>query len=125
MRSIYGKYTGVRARRVLVLNKSAASLTGRLTPPVTRALPRAGAETSTRPAIRTESNTEKRNRSERGIAANLLGDCRAHSETVIPVFIPYLHIRISVAFRHLPYHVFAYRCDQTLWTLSAKGRELV
>ena len=68
---------------MLVLNKSAAKLPGRLTPPVTRALPRAGAETSTRPAIRTESNTEKRNRSERGIAANLLGDCRAHTEADI------------------------------------------
>ena len=48
----------------------------------------------------------------RGIAANLLGDCRAHSETVIPVFIPYLHIRISVAFRHLAYHLFAYGADE-------------
>ena len=88
MRLIYGKYTGVRARRVLVF------------------------DTSRRPAIRTESNTEKRNHSGRGIAANLLGDCRAHSETVIPVFIPYLHIRISVAFRHLAYHLFAYGADE-------------
>ena len=43
--------TGVRVRSVLVLNKSAASLTGRLTPPrhPRRSAP-SGAETSTRPS---------------------------------------------------------------------------
>ena len=39
--------------RVLVLNKSAAKLTSRLRRDVTRALTRAGAETSTRPSKET------------------------------------------------------------------------
>ena len=54
MRLIYGKYTGVRARRVLVFDTSRRqSFRGGWRRPVTRALPRAGAETSTRPANRT------------------------------------------------------------------------
>ena len=39
------------------------------------------------PCTELDRNTEKRNRSERGIAANLLGDCRAHTETGIFRFI--------------------------------------
>ena len=70
------------------------------------------AETSTRLATETDGNAEKAEQFGRGIAAEPLGDCRAHSETVIPVFIPYLHIRISVAFRHLAYHLFAYGADE-------------
>lgn len=61
MRSIYGKYTGVRARRVLVLNKSAAKLTRAATPPSSPlALRASGAEPSTRFVTCTESNSEKR-----------------------------------------------------------------
>ncbi len=63
---------------------------------------------------------KKRNSSGAASPLNLLGDCRAHSETVIPVFIPYLHIRISVAFRHLPYHVFAYRAHIATFVPATK-----
>lgn len=86
--------TPVRARRVLVFDTSRRRVSA--------------AETSTRLATETDGNTEKAEQFGRGIAAEPLGDCRAHSETVIPVFIPYLHIRISVAFRHLAYYVFAH-----------------
>ena len=64
--------TPVRARRVLVFDTS-------------RRRWRA-AETSTRLATETDGNTEKAEQFGRGIAAEPLGDCRAHSETVIPVF---------------------------------------
>ena len=55
MRSIYGKYTGVRARRVLVLNKSAAKLTRAAdAAPSPSALRASGAEPSTRLVTETD-----------------------------------------------------------------------
>ncbi len=119
IRSIYGKYTGVRARRVLVLNKSAAKLTGRLTPP---RHPRAAARgrrdkhTSRKPyrikygkahkqgsqkvsenflgrgAVTAKTGGLRKQSAQkakftattgRGIAAEPLGDGRAHSDTGI------------------------------------------
>ena len=87
-------------RRVLVLNKSAASLTGRLTPPRhPRAAARGRRDKHTPHVNIPTESMENTERGGRGVAAEPLDDCLAHSAAQVSDFMPYPFCRVYVPVR--------------------------